>query len=400
MASLADDGLRVLALAGRAVDDGVDGDALEQGLELYGLAGIVDPPRDTVPDAIASAASAGIGVIMVTGDAAATAASIARDIGMKDGPRLDGAAIDTLDDAALDASLVDGAILARVTPEHKLRVVRLLQARGEVVAMTGDGVNDAPAMKQANVGVAMGQRGTDVAREAADIVLTDDNFSAIIAAIAEGRRQFNNIRHFVSYLLSSNFGEVVALVGNLLVGGPLILLPVQILWMNLVTDGVTAVALGAEPGRDALMRDPPRPVDEPLLRVRHLGVIGALGGYIGLASLAVFTWALGPAGHDIAYAQTLAFTTIIVLEKFNVLNFRSMREPIHRFGWLSNPWVMLAWAATLVLQVLVVYVPFFNDMLHTVPLAPGDWLIVLALAVPVFVVPELVKIVRGRRAAG
>ena len=255
-AGMADRGLRVIALARRNVDRA---EVKEEGLEFLGLAGMVDPPRPEVADAIRACTFAGIRVIMVTGDGPLTARAVAGKLNMPARRTLTGTELDTLTDDELAEILKDPVLFARTSPEHKMRLVRVLQADGHIIAMTGDGVNDAPALKKADIGVAMGTRGTDVAKNAADLVLLDDNFATLERAIREGRRQFANIQRFVRYLLSSNAGEVVAILVNLALGGPLIYLPTQILWMNLVTDGVTALTLGLEPGTPEQMKTPPRP---------------------------------------------------------------------------------------------------------------------------------------------
>jgi len=236
----------------------------------------------------------------------------------------------------------------------------------------------------------MGLRGTDVAKGAADMILTDDNFASIVGAVEEGRRQYENIQKFVRYLLSSNVSEIVTILVNILLGGPLILLPVQILWMNLVTDGMTAVALGLEPVEKGIMERPPRYPWEPILN--RLGIIQVLliGAYMGAGTLWLFHHYLN-SGHEnsVALAQTVAFTGLILLKKANVFNFRSLREPLPVIGLFSNPWLLLAWIANVGLQVCAVYAPFLQKALHTVPLGLADWCRVLAIAAPVFIVIEV-----------
>jgi Ca2+-transporting ATPase len=388
----AEAGLRTLALARRALPAAtpLEADLLERDLVLLGIVGILDPPRPEVPEAVARAQAAGIRVVMVTGDAVPTALSIARQIGLPASRGLTGPAVDALDDDALARAIADGAVFARVTPEQKLRLVAVLHARGEVVAMTGDGVNDAPALQRADIGIAMGLRGTDVARGAADLVLTDDNFASIVHAVEEGRRQVDNLRKFVRYLLCSNLGEATAIVANVLLGGPLILLPVQILWINLVTDGVTAVALALEPLEAGAMRRPPRPVREPLLdRGGWILVIG-VGAWIGLAALALFQSALGDPGGE-ARARTLAFAGLVAMEKVAVLGFRALRAPLGAVGVASNPWLLAALASMLALQVAAVQTPWLASLLHTVPLALADWLLIAALSLPALLVIEGLK---------
>ena len=398
--TMARSGLRTLALARRRLPEGtpLDADTVERDLTFLGVVGIIDPPRPEVPAAIRTARRAGIRTIMITGDAADTAMAIAARIGLEVEHALTGRDLENMDDDRLRTVLRDRHVLfARTTPENKLRIVTLLQSLGEVVGMTGDGVNDAPALKKADIGIAMGRRGTDVAKGAADMVLTDDNFASIIGAVEEGRRQYDNIQKFVRYLLSSNTGEVLAILVNILLGGPLILLPVQILWMNLVTDGMTAVALGLEPAEKGVMERPPRPVNEPILDRAGIVMIAVLGGYIGVATLWLFHHYIR-AGTEAGavLAQTVAFTGIIVLEKLNVFNYRALREPMAVIGFFSNPWVLLAWTVTVGLQVCAVYLPFLQDALHTVPLGWGDWGLIFAVAAPVFAITELYKWWRWR----
>ncbi len=390
----AEQGLRTLALARRVLPDELQlsEEDVEAELTLLGAVGIIDPPRPEVPQAIRMARNAGIRVVMVTGDAAATAIAVARRIGLPANRAVQGPELASLTDAELLEAIDNDVVFARTTPEHKLRIVTLLQERGHVVGMTGDGVNDAPALKRADIGIAMGLRGTDVAKGAADIVISDDNFASIVAAIEEGRRQYDNIGKFVRYLLSSNTGEVLAIFVNVVLGGPLILLPVQILWMNLVTDGMTAVALGLEPAENGVMQRPARASHEPILDRAGVAMVTLLGAYIAGATLWLFHVYLGSEQpEDVRLAETVAFTGIILLEKANVFNFRSLSEPLSRIGIFSNPWVIAAWATTVGMQVCAVYVPFLSAALHTVPLGWREWGSIALLALPVIIVPEVWK---------
>ena len=394
--SLAKEGLRTLALARRELPKytRLDADAVETELVLLGIVGIIDPPRPEVPAAIQTARHAGIKVVMITGDAPLTALAIGREVGLETNRAITGSELDSMADDMVTGALQQGALFARVTPENKLRIIKLLQSEGLVTAMTGDGVNDAPALKRADIGIAMGQRGTDVAKGAADMILTDDNFASIISAVREGRRQYDNIKKFVAYLLSSNMGEVIAIFVNILLGGPLILLPVQILWMNLVTDGLTAVALGLEKAEKGIMDRPPRPIEENILQFRGVMMVLLLGSYIGGATLWLFHHYLSsglPQTQAVMLAQTVAFTGIIILEKMNVFNFRSLRAPMPVIGFFSNPWLIGAWILTIAAQVAAVYVPFLQEALHTVPLRLEDWILIFEIALPVFVVVELFK---------
>ncbi len=386
-------GYRTLALARRAVppDCNSTAEAIETDLSLLGIAAILDPPRTEVPEAVSSAHGAGIKVVVITGDAAATAQAIAQRVGLAAATAVTGDQLNEMDDAELRAALGGGAVFARTTPEHKLRIVELLQHDGAVVAMTGDGVNDAPALKKADIGIAMGIQGTDVARGAADMILTDDNFASIIGAVAEGRRQYDNIQKFIRYLLSSNAGEVIAVLTNILLQAPLILLPVQILWMNLVTDGITALALGVEPSEDGIMRRPPRDPEGSILNRESMSQIVGFGLYVGLGSL--FLFHLYRSGFDsgLEKAQTMAFTGMVALEHMNVFNFRSLRAPMSKVGFFTNPWLLGAWVTTMLLQVAVVYVPFLQPAFGTVPLTVVDWAWIFAVATPIFLVGETAK---------
>lgn len=391
--ALAEQGLRVLALARRTLPSGLtepSEEEAERGLAFLGMVGILDPPRQEVPRAVRLAATAGIRVLMVTGDAAPTAEAIARRVGLPVRRAITGSEVTAMEDEALRAALSQPVLFARTSPEHKMRIVDMLQEQGQIVAMTGDGVNDAPALKKADIGVSMGIRGTDVAKSASDMVLLDDNFASIVSAVEEGRRQYDNIQKFVRYLLSSNASEVVAVFANILLRAPLILLPVQILWVNLVTNGPTAVALGLErPERDVMER-PPRPPRQPMLDRRGVLVIGVIAAYMGAAALWLFHRTMA-GGEDAETARTMAFTGLIMLEMVNVFNFRSFREPMPLVGFLSNRWLLVAWVLSVGLQVCAVYVPFLQTALHTTPLSLADWGWILALAVPVFLVGEAYK---------
>lgn len=397
---MASQGLRTLALAQRILPQEIalNEEAVEVDMTLIGVVGIIDPPRPEVEHAVHTAHTAGIRIIMITGDAAATALAIAQRVGLAARKAITGPELSRLNDPTLNSLLAEDVVFARTTPEHKLRIVTLLQQQGEIVGMTGDGVNDAPALKKADIGIAMGLRGTDVAKGAADMVLTDDNFASIISAVEEGRRQYDNIQKFVRYLLSSNMGEVIAIFVNILLGGPLILLPVQILWMNLVTDGMTAVALGLEPVEKGIMNRPPRATHEPVLNHSGMAMIFILGGYIGIATLWLFHhYQAADNSHAANVAQTVAFTGIIVLEKMNVFNFRSLQAPMSVIGIFSNLWVLGAWVLTIGLQLCAIYIPFLQQALHTVPLRWEDWGWIIVIALPIFVVTEFYKWIKLRQ---
>lgn len=382
---MAAQGQRIIALAQRPAKDR---NLVEKDLTFLGLVGLIDPPRPEVRDAIAAAKSAGIRVVMITGDSPVTATAIAQQLSLATDTALTGAELDAIDDAALAEALRGNVLFARTRPEQKMRIVAALQAEGQIVAMTGDGVNDAPALKQADIGVAMGIRGTDVARDASDLVLLDDNFATIVKAVGEGRRQFANVQKFVRYLLSSNAGEVVALVVNIAIGGPLVFLATQILWMNLVTDGVTAVALGLEKAEPDQMQQPPRRKNTAILGVAGVMTIVALGCYTGLASLWIFFHLMD---QGVELARTTAFTAMVVFEKVSVFAFRSLRLNNWRIGWFSNPFLLGALTLTLGAQMLAVYWPPLQVLLRTVPIGLSEWQWIVAFAVPIIVVPEVVK---------
>ncbi len=389
--ALAGDGARVIAVA-RRTQARATLPADEHDLTWLGVVALMDPPRDEVKPAIAAAKSAGIRVIMITGDGAATARAVAAMVGLEVDRVLSGADVEEISDAELDAALDTRVLFARTAPAHKMRLVRMLQAKGLIVAMTGDGVNDAPALKQSDIGIAMGMRGTDVARDASDLVLLDDNFATIVRAIEEGRRQFENVRKFVRYLLSSNAGEVVALLANILIGGPLIFLATQILWMNLITDGVTAVALGLEKATPGTMKRGPRDKTESVIGRAGLGMILAFGAYTGTASLMIFYHFLS--FGDETVARTAAFTAMVLFEKVSVFAFRSFHHTNFRIGWLSNPLLITALFAMIGLQLAAIYWPPMQLLLKTAPLGWAHWQLIALAALPLLVVPEILKALR------
>lgn len=383
-------GLRTLALAYKKLTSsrGIDEQEAEEQLVFIGVAGIIDPPRVEAKDAIAKTVTAGIRVIMITGDSPDTALAVAGQIGLTAEKAVTGSDLANMSDKDLLAILEDDMVFARAVPEDKFRIVKLLQSQNQLVAMTGDGVNDAPALKQADIGIAMGIRGTDVARGASDMVLSDDNFASIVGAIEEGRRQYANIRKFVRYLTSSNVGETIAVFLNILFGMPLILLPIQILWINLVTDSVTALSLSVEKAEDRVMEEPPRPLDQPILDKSGFMILGIFGSYIGLSSLLLYASYL-----DVSYelANTIAFTALVILSNVLVLNFRSFERPMHKIGWLSNPWLIAAVSSMIALQLASVYTPFMQKIFKTVALGQNEWLLIIAIAAPMILGSEIYK---------
>jgi Ca2+-transporting ATPase len=384
-------------------------DQIERDLVFAGLIGMIDPPRAEAIDAVTRAKRAGIRPIMITGDHPKTAAVIARELGLADDERaVTGAELQRMTADSLTAAVGTASVYARVAPEHKLRIVRALQSHDAVVAMTGDGVNDAPALKSADIGIAMGITGTDVSKQAADIVLADDNFATIVAAVEEGRSIFSNIRKFLRYLLSSNIGEVMTMFFGVLLAGPIglepdnggLVLPLlasQLLWINLLTDGAPALALGVDPVDPKVMERPPRPPDEGVLTWRMWAGILFVGAIMAAGTLAVLDVSM-PGGfvhgsHGLRYAQTMAFTTLMLFQLFNVFNARSEDESAFR-GLLDNRWLLAAIALSLALQGLVVYAPLFQRAFSTAPLRPFDWLFCAAVASSVLWLRELEKAVR------
>lgn len=396
---MAKSGLRTLAIAFRKLPNDIklSEDSVENELILLGIVGIIDPAHEEVPEAILMAKEAGINIVMITGDNPDTAIAIGNSIGLDVNSSITSKELSFMDDITLNKALNGTVLFARARPEDKLRIIKTLKNSGEIVAMTGDGVNDAPALKEADIGISMGKKGTDVAKSASDMVLTDDNFASIINAVREGRREYDNIQKFVQYLMASNSGEVIAIFLNIILGGPLILIPVQILWMNLVTDGMTAIALGVEPAEKGIMKRPPREVDKPILDRYGIIMIGLLGSYVGLATLWLFHYYLSIDAENLLLAQTVAFTGIIVLEKMIVLNFRSLREPMNIIGFFTNKWLLVAIAFTIGLQACAVYVPFLQEALHTTAMGWKDWAIIILVSLPIFVITEIYKWIRWKK---
>ena len=392
--SMAAQGLRVLAIATRrleALPRNLAPEEIERGLDLIALVGLRDPPRPEAQDAIGLCATAGITVIMITGDHPATAAAIARELGiLRDatgrvvtGPELAGLSAAEMADAAARVR-----VYARVAPEQKIAIVKALQADGELVAMTGDGVNDAPALRRAEIGIAMGQAGSDVAREAAHMVLLDDNFATIVAAVREGRRIFDNLRKFIRYALACNSGEIWTLFLAPFLGLPVPLLPIQILWINLVTDGLPGIALAAEPAERGIMRRPPRPPTEGIFAGglwQHAVWVGLLMGGVALLTLG---WAHQTGSK---HWQSMTFTVLALSQLGHVLAIRSERDSLFRIGLRSNLPLLGAVALTLGLQLATLYVPALNRVFKTAPLTPTELGLCLALSTVVFVAVEVEK---------
>jgi Ca2+-transporting ATPase len=409
--ALAGRALRTLGVGYRASVDGTLtpaslGSDAERDLVFAGLIGMIDPPRDEARDAVARARRAGIRPIMITGDHPRTAAVIARELGIVTASRaVTGAELERMSADALDRTVGEASVYARVNPEHKLRIVEALQRRGSIVAMTGDGVNDAPALKTADIGVAMGLTGTDVSKQAADMVLTDDNFATIVAAVEEGRAIYADIRKFLRFLLSSNIGEVMTMffgvvlarVIGLEMRSDAVVLPLlatQLLWINLVTDGAPALALGLDPPDAGLMRQPPRPSRERVITRRMWAGIFFVAVVMAAGTLYVLDASL-PGGlaegeGTVRYAQTRAFTTLILFQLFNVFNARSDSESA--FARLfSNRWLWATVILSIALQCMVLYTPFLQRAFSTEALSASDWLFCTAIASSVLWLREAEK---------
>jgi Ca2+-transporting ATPase len=401
---MASHALRVLGVAYRpldAVPDNPTPEALEKELTFVGLLGMIDPARPEVIDAVRLANGAGLKTVMVTGDHKDTAEAIAREIGIltPGGLVLTGPEIEALNDAELAARAEKLQVCCRVSPQHKTRIVDAMKANGHVAAMTGDGVNDAPALKRANIGVAMGITGTDVSKQTADMVLTDDNFASIVAAIEQGRIIYSNIRKFVYFLLACNVGEILIIFGAMLFGMPIPLRPVHLLWLNLVSDGAPALALGMEKGDQDIMKHPPRPPKEPVIN-RDMAIgIGVIALVDALAILTVFWLGLQRYPSSLEAAQTIAFVTLCVSELVRAFTARSEYHSIFSIGVFSNRWMVWAVGASLLLVLLVVYVPFLQPFFDTVPLTLDDWLMMAPFFFASAIAMELLKLYFRSRSA-
>jgi Ca2+-transporting ATPase len=403
---LAGRGMRVLGVAFRPVDADTPREEIEQELVFVGLLGMIDPPRPEVKEAVQRCRTAGIRPVMITGDHPLTALHIAHQLGITD----DREALTGRDLAQMSVRDLEGvvertSVYARVAPKDKLHIVQALQNRGHVVAMTGDGVNDAPALKQAHIGVAMGITGTDVSKEASEMVLLDDNFATIVGAVERGRIVYDNIRKFVKYTMTSNAGEVFVMVLGLLMGMPLPLLPLQILWINLVTDGLPGLALALEPAEKDTMRRPPVPPDERIFgrgMARDIAWIGLLMGAVSLA-LGYLNWSLDgkpdatvPGAHD--RWRTIVFTVLTLSQMGNALAIRSSRQSLFQIGLFSNKALLGSVLLTFVLQMAVVFLPPLQTVFKTTALSFVDLALCLALSSIVFASVELQKLwLRMRR---
>jgi Ca2+-transporting ATPase len=407
-ADLASQALRVLACAYRVLgttSGEPNADEVEQGLVFVGLMGMMDPPRPEAAEAISTCRGAGITPIMITGDHKDTALAISRAIGLSSGdgsksgpdPVLTGKELESMSPEELNEAVKRVAVYARVSPEHKVRIVDALRSQGHVVAMTGDGVNDAPALKRADIGCAMGITGTDVAKGAADMVLADDNFATIVEAVKQGRTIFDNIRKAIAYLLSCNIGEIIAVFTGIALGGARILTPIQILWVNLVTDSLPALALGVEPPEPGTMKRPPRSRHESVFGQGGAARVGIYGLFIAGITLFAFwlgmkTHAAMGAGRDMLLtARTMAFATMSLSQLFHGFNLRSGTRSLFRLGLATNPYMVLAWAVSTALQIMVLIIPGLRFVFDVVPLTLDEWGYVGFLSVSPIILGEIIK---------
>ena len=398
---LSDQALRVLGVATRTFDQepkSFDSETIESDLTFVGLIAMIDPPRDEVREAIVRCRTAGIRTVMITGDHKNTAVAIARELGFY-GPEseaMTGEELDQLDDEAFAARVERTAVYARVSPEHKLRAVRAWKARGDVVAMTGDGVNDAPAVKEADIGVAMGITGTDVTKEVSDMIVTDDNFASIVSAVEEGRGIYTNIKKFIHYLLSCNTGEIVTMFFASLFGWPVPLFPIQILWVNLVTDGLPALALGMDPVEKDIMKKPPRRADEPVIGRAQARLLLVQGFFIGFCALLAFAFVLFIEHEDIGRARTAALFALTCSQLFHAVNSRSLDKSLFTLGVFTNVKLLVACLASLGLQVAIIYIPLTQRIFKVVALGPVDLIAVVVASSLPFWGMELAKAVNRR----
>ncbi|WP_128894979.1 calcium-translocating P-type ATPase, SERCA-type [Longirhabdus pacifica] len=382
--AMARSALRVIGCAFRDVrktEACTTAEQAEKGLVFAGLTGMIDPPRQEVKQSIQKCKRAGIKTVMITGDHQSTAEAIAKDIGLipEGGMVINGKQLAAMSDEALANKVEDVYVYARVSPEHKLRIVKAMQQQGHVVAMTGDGVNDAPAIKASDIGISMGITGTDVAKESASLVLRDDHFATIVAAIEEGRSIYENIRKFIRYLLASNVGEILVMFMAMMLGMPLPLVPIQILWVNLVTDGLPAMALGVDQAEDDLMEQQPRNAKENIFARRLGWKILSRGAMIGVCTLAAFWIVLQQAPQALDKAQTVAFSTLVMAQLIHVFDCRSSRSIFHR-NMLENRYLVIAVLSSIALLLMVVYVDAFQPIFHTVDLNVRDWILIMIFA--------------------
>ncbi len=395
--SMAQEAMRVIAIAYVELPQELEelkDESIRGNLVFVGLAGMADPPRDEAREAIGLCRQAGIKVVMITGDHKVTAESVARRVGLPSGKTVTGAELEKMSDEELARQVEDISVFARIEPLHKLKIVNALKSNGHVVAMTGDGVNDAPALKAADIGIAMGITGTDVAKEAGDMVLADDNFASVVAAVEEGRAIFNRLRNVIFFLLSTNMGELLALIITILFVGKAPLLAVQIIWVNLVTDTAAAIPLGFESKSGDELKQPPRHPEVGLIFPGLLLRIGFMAALMGGGIFLIFNWAQARMSLD--EARTLAFCSMVAFEWFRAFNARSDEYTVFRLGILRNRWLLITISAAILLQLAVVYVPFLQTAFRTVPLSIEKWGIAILAGGILFSIEEIRKVLFPR----
>ena len=393
--SMSDDALRVLALAYKTIDNKhVPIDNLENNLIFIGFMGMIDPPREEVKDSIEISKKAGIRTIMITGDHKNTAVAIAKELGIANNisEAMSGSEIDSYSDEEFTKIINNYKVFARVSPEHKVKIVKAFKSYGNIVSMTGDGVNDAPSLKSADIGVAMGITGTDVAKGAADMVLTDDNFTTIIKAVEEGRNIFNNIKKSIIFLLSCNLGELISLFVAILLNWPSPLLPIHILWINLITDSFPALSLGIDPGDKGVMNLPPRNPKESLFAGRT-GILLIINGIlIGATTLFAFTLGEKFYSNSLIHAQTMAFVVLSISQLFYSLAMRNETKSLLQIGLFKNKWLIASITFGILLQFMVITIPFTAKVFKVYPLSFKDWGIVILISLIPFIVNEILKV--------
>jgi Ca2+-transporting ATPase len=397
--ALAEEALRVLAIAYRLVDKENLGEIkeikdAEKELIFLGLIAMIDPPRKEAIESVKTCIKAGIIPIMITGDYSLTAKAIASELGIyHSGDRIiTGEELEKMSQSELEEAVGNTTIFARVSPRHKRRIVSALQKNKQVVAMTGDGVNDAPALKESDIGVAMGISGTDVTKEASDMILTDDNCASIVAAVEEGRKIYQNIKKFIHYLISCNLGEIVTIAGAIFIGLPYPLIPIQILWVNLVTDGLPALALGLDPAEKDIMLTPPRDPNEGIFSGKMGFNIFSQGIFIGLLSLSAFY--IGISFYSLKIARTMAFATLSFSQLAQSLNARSQKFSIFKMGLFTNLYLIMAISISGLLQFLVMVIPSLQVIFKTVWLDLNQWWIVVILSLAPILYVELLKLMK------
>lgn len=400
--SFSQEALRVLAFAYRTFDElpeEISPKSIEKNLTFVGLVGMIDPPREEAKNSIELCHNAGIKTVMITGDYKETAFAIAKDLGMTNNINevMTGQELNNISDNELKEKVKSIAVYARVSPEHKVRIVNALKANGEVVAMTGDGVNDSPALKRANIGVSMGITGTDVAKNTADVILTDDNFASIIAAVKEGRTIYSNIRKSIFFLLSCNIGEIFIIFLSIIFNMDIPLLPIQLLWLNLVTDSFPALALGIEKSEKGIMEEPPRDPEEPILNKAMTIAILIQSIALTIGVLLAFKWSLNTYRGDLKKGRAIAFTTLVLAELFRAYSSRSLKDSVFKLGIFSNKTLVYSTMFSLLLLLLVIYVPALQPIFETFSLTFKDWSVALIFSIIPLLIGEVYKILTTKK---